>query len=110
MPINEQSTEARDLTRDEAVTQEAKLFFCMLGLVRGFVDHGMMDSEIATLLKIPNALAAARRNGLTKSLTKNLDKWKIISVGKKQNPVSRKMVNVWGLVPRNLKAEQGRLF
>jgi len=111
MPINEQSTEARDLTMAEAVTQEISLYRGLVERMRGFVDpKGMMDSEIAAMLKIPNALAAARRNGLTKSMEKNQDKWKIISVGKRQNPVSKKMVNVWGLVPRALKAEQGGLF
>lgn len=102
--IRDESTNAYNETKKKRKSQERQLLAFLLHW------EGVTDAKIAEHLAIPQALAAARRNGLAKTLDASLDQWKLVSVGKTKSHESGKTVNVWGLVKRNVSAIQEGLF
>jgi len=104
--IRDESTNSFNETKQKRKSQERQLLAYLLECE---ID-GATDAQISLFLEIPQALAAARRNGLAKTLNASQDEWKLISVGKTKSHESGRTVNVWGLVLRDEQAKQTKLF
>lgn len=104
MRIDPQSTEAFEETREQRASQEEEL----KRLLRHY-PGGLTDRQIGEKMKLPRALASARRNGLTKKLQKEAGQWVISKVGTVKDDVSKKTVSLWAMVARG-DTTQGKLF